>query len=191
GNLGATGNTFALTYLGREILPRLASRFNDRPFEIHLLGKGAPAAASAASLNDARIKIRGWVDDIHEEFRSAAAFLVLTNVNADFLVGNTRILLAWALGTCVIMHENSRLAMPEIEHGVNALLGRTPDELVERMVAAVDDEALRLRIGQGGQRTFDTYYRSDVVVPKMFQLVQDMVDRRHPACGLPAETTAH
>jgi glycosyltransferase involved in cell wall biosynthesis len=186
GNLGATGNTFALAYLGREILPRLEARFNDRPFEIHLLGKGTPAASAAASLKDARIKIRGWVDDIHEEFRSATAFLVLTNVNADFLVGNTRILLAWALRTCVIMHENSRLAMPEIEHGVNVLLGRTPDELVERIVAATDDEALRRRIGQGGEQTFDTYYRSDVVVPRMFQLVQDMVDRSGTARGLPA-----
>ncbi|MBA3753859.1 MAG: glycosyltransferase family 4 protein, partial [Nitrospira sp.] len=146
-----------------------------------------PAPSVAAFLNDARIKVRGWVEDIHEEFRSAAAFLVLTNVNADFLVGNTRILLAWTLGTCVIMHENSRLAMPEIEHGVNALLGRTPDELVERIVAAVNDESLRLRIGQGGQRTFDTYYRSDTVVPRMFELVQEMVDHCGTARGLSAQ----
>jgi len=180
GNLGATGNTFALTYLGRELLPRLASRFKDRPFEIHLLGKGTPSAVAAAVLKDPRIKVRGWVEDINEEFRSASSFLVLTNVNADFLVGNTRILLAWALGTCVIMHENSRLAMPEIEHGVNALLGKTPDALADWIVAAVDDETLRDRIGRGGQQTFETYYRSDVVVPKMFALVQDMVDRCRP-----------
>lgn len=69
------------------------------------------------------------MEDINEEFRASSVFLVLTNVNADFLVGNTRILLAWALGSCVVMHENSSLAMPEIEHGVNALLGKTPDEL--------------------------------------------------------------
>ena len=188
GNLGATGNTFALTYLGRELLPRLAARFKQRPFEIHLLGKGTLSAASAAALKDPRVKIRGWVEDINEEFRSASSFLVLTNVNADFLVGNTRILLAWALGTCVIMHENSRLAMPEIEHGVNALLGKTPDELADVIVAAVDDETLRKRIGQGGQRTFETYYRSDVVVPKMFDLVQDMVDRCRPA---PASVRRH
>lgn len=180
GNLGATGNTFALTYLGRELLPRLASRLKDRPFEIHLLGKGTPSAVAAAVLKDPRIKVRGWVEDINEEFRSASSFLVLTNVNADFLVGNTRILLAWALGTCVIMHENSRLAMPEIEHGVNALLGKTPDALADWIVAAVDDETLRDRIGRGGQQTFETYYRSDVVVPKMFALVQDMVDQCRP-----------
>ena len=191
GNLGATGNTFALTYLGRELLPRLAARFKDRPFEIHLLGKGTPSADSAAALNDPRVRIRGWVEDINEEFRSSSAFLVLTNVNADFLVGNTRILLAWALGTCVVMHENSSLAMPEIEHGANALLGKTPDELAELIVSAVDDEALRRRIGQGGQRTFETYYRSDVVVPKMFDLVQDMVDRSRSASAVARGNAAH
>jgi glycosyltransferase involved in cell wall biosynthesis len=169
-------------------LPRLAARFKDRQFEIHLLGKGTPSAASAAALNDRRVKSRGWVEDINEEFRSSSAFLVLTNVNADFLVGNTRILLAWALGTCVIMHENSGLAMPEIEHGVNALLGKTPDELAELIVSAVDDEVLRRRIGQGGQHTFETYYRSDVVVPKMLSLVQDMVDRCRSA---PAPAAVH
>jgi len=112
-------------------------------------------------------------------------------VNADFLVGNTRILLAWALGSCVVMHENSSLAMPEIEHGVNALLGKTPDELAELIVSAVDDEALRRRIGQGGQRTFETYYRSDVVVPKMFDLVQDMVDRSRSASAVARGNAVH
>lgn len=132
------------------------------------------------------MKIRGWVDDIHEEFRSAAMFLVLTNVNPDFLVGNTRILLAWALGTCVVMHENSRLAMPEIQHGVNALLGRTPDELADLIVAASDDHALRQRIGEGGRQTFETYYRSDIVVPTMMRLVQEMVDRHRAGQGASA-----
>lgn len=186
GNLGATGNTFALAYLGRELLPRLFERFRDRPVEIHLLGKGTLSPAAAASLGDARVKIRGWVDDIHEEFRSAAMFLVLTNVNPDFLVGNTRILLAWALGTCVVMHENSRLAMPEIQHGVNALLGRTPDELADLIVAASDDHALRQRIGEGGRQTFETYYRSDIVVPTMMRLVQEMVDRHRAGQGASA-----
>lgn len=175
GNLGATGNTFALAYLGRELLPRLSAQMKNRPFEIHLLGKGTPSPGVAHYLTDPRIKVRGWVEDIEGEFRSAAAFLVLTNVSPDFLVGNTRILLAWALRTCVIMHENSRLAMPEIEHGVNALLGRTPDEICGWITAAVEDEALRTRIGQGGGATFDSYYRSDVVVPCMLGLVEDMV----------------
>ena len=177
GNLGATGNTFALDYLGRELLPRLTERMRGREFEIHLLGKGTPSPCVANYLVDHRVKFRGWVHDIKQEFKSAAVFLVLTNVSPDFLVGNTRILLAWTLRTCVVMHENSRLAMPEIEHGVNALLGRTPDEIAGWIVAAIEDKALRARIGSGGGATFDACYRSDVVVPAMLRLVEDMVQR--------------
>jgi glycosyltransferase involved in cell wall biosynthesis len=191
GNLGATGNTFALDYLGRELLPRLAERLKGREFEIHLLGKGTPSPRVANYLTDPRVKFRGWVHDIKQEFRSAAVFLVLTNVSPDFLVGNTRILLAWTLRTCVVMHENSRRAMPEIEHGVNALLGRTPDEIASWVTTAIEDEALRGRIGRGGGATFDAYYRSDVVVPAMLGLVDDMVQQfragtrgRLPAPGI-------
>jgi len=177
GNLKATGNTFGLYYLGKELMPRLNARLGGRSLEIHLLGKGSPTASVARYLDDPRIIRRGWVDDISHEIRSSHAFIVLTNVNDDFLVGSTRILLAWALRACVIMHSNSRLAMPEIEHGRNALLGRTPDEIAELVVRAAEDESLRRKIGMGGYETFQTYYRSDVVVPKMLTLIQDLVAR--------------
>jgi hypothetical protein len=75
------------------------------------------------------------------------------------------------------MHEHSRLAMPEIEDGVNCLLGRTPDDLVARIIQVIEDPHLRTRIGRGGTATFEQFYRSDVVVPKMLSLVQEMVDR--------------
>lgn len=175
GNLGATGNTFALAYLGKELMPRLAERFGDRRFEVHLFGRGKTSAYVAGYLNDPRLVRRGWVEDINDEIRSADAFLVLTNVNDDFLVGNTRILLAWALRGCVIMHANSGLAMPEIAHGVNVLSGRSPDEIADWIVRVADDHELRTAIAEGGLKTFQTYYRSDVVVPKMLSLVEDMV----------------
>ena len=175
GNLGATGNTFGLYYLGKELMPRLEARLAGRQLEVHILGKGTPSPLVARYMDHPSIVCRGWVDDIHREIRSAHAFLVLTNVSEDFLVGNTRILLAWALQACVIMHTNSRLAMPEIEHGRNALLGRTPDEIADLVASVAKNPALRERIGKGGYETFQAFYRSDVVVPKMLSLLQDLL----------------
>jgi glycosyltransferase involved in cell wall biosynthesis len=175
GNLGATGNTFGLYYLGKEVLPRLSKRLVGQDFEIHLLGKGAPSPVVAPYLSDERIKHRGWVDDINEEIFSSHAFLIMTNSNEDFLVGNTRLLLAWALGACVILHANSALAMPEIEHEKNALLGNTPDEIVDCIIRVAGDEKLRYQIGQGGYKTFMHYYRSDVVMPKMIGELENCV----------------
>lgn len=187
GNLGATGNSFGLYYLAKELLPRLRERFGSRPFEIHLLGKGTPTPPVARLLDDPRIIRRGWVEDVEAEMRSAHAFLVLTNVSPDFLVGNTRILLAWALRTCVIMHENSVLAMPEIRHGENALLGKTPEELADWIVKVSEDAEFRRRIEQGGYETFQTYYRSDIVVPKMVALLEELVSTFKTRKGIHAQ----
>lgn len=177
GNLGATGNTFGLYYLAKDLVPILEARLASRRLEVHILGKGMPSPYVARYLNHPSLIRRGWVDDINREIQSAHAFLVLTNVSEDFLVGNTRILLAWSLGTCVIMHENSRLAMPEIEHGRNALLGKTPDEIADLIIQVAEDDTLRQRVGKGGYETFHAYYRSDVVVPKMLTLLQELVER--------------
>lgn len=175
GNLAATGNTFGLDYLGRRLFPLLESRFGQCPFEVHLLGKGPARESVSRYLTDRRIVFRGWVDNINSEIQTSDAFLVLTNANKDFLVGNTRILLAWALGACVVLHANSGQAMPEIQHGENVLMGRTPDEIADLIVRASEDRELRTKIGEGGFRTFQTYYRSDVVVQKMLTLVEDLV----------------
>jgi glycosyltransferase involved in cell wall biosynthesis len=73
------------------------------------------------------------------------------------------------------MHANSRLAMPEIEHGRNALLGRTPDEIADLVANVAQNPSLREQISKGGYETFQAFYRPDVVVPKMLSLLQDLV----------------
>lgn len=168
GNLGATGNTFGLHYIGQHIAPGMRRRMGNRAFSIDIFGGGRPTAAVEKVLVHPAIRLRGWVDDINSEILRAAAFLVLTNVSG-FIVGNTRILLAWSLGSCVIAHRNSALSMPEIQHMENALLGETPDEINDLIYRAIEDPQLRQRIGAGGYATYQKYYRSEVVVPQMLE----------------------
>lgn len=166
GNLGSTGNTFALYYIGQKIAPGLETKLAKDSFYIDIYGGGRPYPAVAEALRHPSIRLRGWVDDLNSEINSSIAFLVLTNVDG-FIVGNTRILLAWSLGACVIAHRNSALSMPEIKHMDNALLGETADEINDLICLAATDASLRKRIGNGGYSTFQRFYRSDVVVPKM------------------------
>jgi hypothetical protein len=174
GNLGATGNTFGLHYLGRELMPRLRARLGDEPVTVDVFGGGRPRAAVAAVLNDPAIRFRGWVDDINPEILQSAAFLVLTNAYG-FNVGNTRILLAWSLGACVIAHTSSALSMPEMVHGENCLLGETPDDIADLVARAIREPALREKIGRGGYQAFQRYYRSETVVPLMLAEVERTV----------------
>jgi hypothetical protein len=166
GNLAATGNTFGLQYLGAELMPRLKARLGDDPLAMDIFGGGKLRAPCATVLCNHSIRLRGWVADLNAEIVQSAAFLVLTNVYG-FNVGNTRILLAWSLGACVIAHTSSKLSMPELVHGENALLGETVDEIADLVVQAIRNPGLRERIGHGGYDTFCRYYRSESVVPQM------------------------
>ena len=174
GNLAATGNTFGLHYLGAELMPRLKARLGDDQLVMDIFGGGKLRPSCAAVLSDPSILLRGWVEDINAEIVQAAAFLVLTNVYG-FNVGNTRILLAWSLGACVIAHTSSKLSMPELAHGENVLLGETADELANLVVQAIRDPGLRERIGRGGYDTFCKYYRSEEVVPRMLLAINQTV----------------
>jgi glycosyltransferase involved in cell wall biosynthesis len=173
GNLGATGNTFGLYFLGTQLLPQLKTKLKGEDLVIDIFGGGKLQPSCIKPLSDPMIKFHGWVEDINSPIRQATAFLVLTN-SYGFTVGNTRILLAWSLGACVIAHSFSKLSMPELEHGVNVLLGETDDELAELILQVSSDPQLRERIGRGGYSTFRKYYRSSDVVPKMLVEIKKM-----------------
>jgi hypothetical protein len=174
GNLAATGNTFGLYYLGAELMPRLRARLGCEQLVVDIFGGGTLRPSCAGALNDPDIRMRGWVSDINAEIVQSAAFLVLTNVYG-FNVGNTRILLAWSLGACIIAHASSAFSMPELVHGENILLGETADEIAELVVRAIRDPGLRERIGRGGYNTFCNYYRSEIVVPMMLEEIDRTV----------------
>jgi len=174
GNLGgqyATGNTFGLWFLGREILPELDRRLGER-YEIHLYGAGSLAAPVARAVEHPRVVNRGFVDDIDAELRSAQVFLLANNNDPDFVVGHTRILHAWAVGSCLVAHRNMARAMPEIVHGENALLGETAAEIADHVVAAMNDEELRARIVAGGRATWEREFLPEVVVGRVVERIE-------------------
>jgi glycosyltransferase involved in cell wall biosynthesis len=174
GNIGgqyATGNTFGLALLGRGILPELDRRLGDR-YSVHLYGAGKPFSGVAASLAHPRVLNRGFVADIDAELQSAQVFLLANNNNPDYVIGHTRVLHAWSLGSCMVAHRNMALAMPEIVHGENALLGETAEELAEHVATAVHDEELRLRIGEAGRRTWEREFLPPVVIRRVIGRIQ-------------------
>lgn len=152
GNLSATGNSFGLITLAREILPALKRHLGEGGFELHLFGGSVPRPAIRPLLDDPHIKLRGFVPDLDAEILSAPIFLVANN-HHRFKVGHTRFLHAWSLGACIVAFDDCREAMPEIEHGVNALLGRNADEVAGMIAQAAGDRSRRREIGRGGADT--------------------------------------
>lgn len=171
GGLYGTGNSFGLFFLGREIVPALERRLGDR-FTVHVYGAGSPSPAVARALDHPRLRRRGYVDDIDGELRSCAVFLLANNNNPDFLGGFTRVLHAWSLESCLVAHRNIHLAMPEVVHGENALLGGTADELADLVVQALEDADLRRRLGEAGRRTFERDFLPPIVMRRALARVE-------------------
>ncbi len=174
GNLGATGNTLGLRYLGEKLLPNIKKQMKDIPFYVDIYGGGVPSPRVESALNWNEIRMMGWVDELEEELKASSVFLVLTNVDG-FIVGNTRILLAWSLGMCVIAYRDTALAMPEIENGHNMLLADTPEELASLIYKVCADYKFRQTIGHNGYQTFLQSFTSDKVMPLMIDQMESCV----------------
>lgn len=189
GNLGgqyATGNTFGARLLAREVLPAL-DRLLGEDYTVHLYGAGRFAEPVARELEHPRVVNRGFVDDIDAELQSAKVFLLCNNSNPDFVVGHTRILHAWSVGSCLVAHTNMARAMPEIVHGENALLGSTGAELAGHVAAACEDAELRHAIVEGGRKTWEGDFRPEIVVERIVRRIEADLERvLRPGSALPA-----
>ena len=173
GNLAATGNTFGLHYLGQHLIPALR-QVTTLQFIMDIYGGGSARPEVAKVLQHDEIRLRGWVDDIDQELVNSDAFLILTNAEG-FIVGNTRLLLAWSLGVCVIAHTNSSLAMPEVKHMENTLLGETAEEIADLIKLVSREPELARKIGRGGLATFEKHYTVDSVMPRMLDQIESCV----------------
>jgi len=189
GNLGgqyATGNTFGGWMLAREVLPAL-DRLLGEDYRVHLYGSGEFAAPLARALRHPRVENDGFVDDIDAELQAAKVFLLCNNSHPDYVVGHTRILHAWSVGSCLVAHPGMARAMPEIVHGENALLGSTGEELAEHVAAVCRDDELRRRIVEGGSRTWEREFQPQVVIDRVVRRIETDLRRgsESPAEALP------
>jgi glycosyltransferase involved in cell wall biosynthesis len=178
GNLRSTGNTIGLHVLLRDVLPELRGFLGEGGFELHLFGGGDPHPNIKKYLGDPHVKLRGFVPDLDTEILSAPVFVVATNSNPVFKVGNTRYLHAWSLGSCCVGFDGIRDAMPEIIHEHNALLAKTPRELAKQIARACRDRPLRRRLGETGMKDTETLFNPQTVVETLERAIVEILRPR-------------
>lgn len=166
GKLNGTANTYGLEMMGQMILPALRRSLDNIPYEVHIFGAMHPHPAVVQGLDRPEVKMRGFVEDIDRELLMSKIFLCANNASA-YKVCHTRYLHAWSLGCCVVGHVDASKSIPEMRHGVNALLGRTPEEMAQWVRHAVEDKVLRTKISDGGYQTFKKHFTASRVVPRI------------------------
>lgn len=173
GQLAATGNSYGLWILGDAFLPLLREKLHGKEFEVHIFGAGrAHPRIEQILKSNPEIMLRGFVDDLDEELRSADIFLCLNNAS-PFKVCHTRYLHAWSLGCCVAAHSDTQLSMPEMKANTNALLAPTLDDLATLVAEALGDAALRRRVAAGGRTTLAESFTRHQVAARISRLLSD------------------
>ena len=157
GYLDRTGSTYGLKFLLTDVMPHLRQTLAGLDYEVHIIGGGQPVPALRPLLKQERLVVRGFVEDLEAEFASSSAMLVL-NGASPYRCAYTRHLVAWSHRLCLIVHEYSRGAIPEIVHLENALVGRTGAEVAEQIRVALTDPATNAKVRQGGLRTYQQYF---------------------------------
>lgn len=171
GYLDRTGSTYGLRFLLESVVPSLPHALQGRPYEVHIIGGGQPIASLRPLFHQNHVVVRGFVEDLDAELLSSDVFCILNNAG-PYHSAYTRHLLAWSLGLCLIAHRRSTIAIPEVVHERNALVGETGEEIALCIARAATDADLNNRLRLGGRQTYKQHFTPDLIAMRIDKILQ-------------------
>jgi glycosyltransferase involved in cell wall biosynthesis len=156
GGLHWIPNLDALRYFCAEILPRLRELRPDVP--VRWLGSASPEQ-QLQFRSQFGVDVSGYLDDVRPLMQASACHIVPLRAG-----GGTRlkILNSWAMGKPVVSTSIGCEGLA-VSNGENIRIEDDPKAFAEAIVALLDDEPLRRRLGQGGRATVERLYSWDIV----------------------------
>jgi len=154
------------------ILPRLEEKLGSDAFEVHLIGNVTIPGEFQQKLNRPSVIVRGYVDDIAEDFLSADLLLVPTPAQ---LASRARIIVGLAYGCCVVTTIFEKNSRPELVHMENALIANDIRELPELIIKVINDEQLRKKIENNARLTYEQNFVPEVAVREMEDDMKNIV----------------
>ena len=127
---------------------------------------------------DSRVCFTGWRND-RSALLDLADILVLPSRGDAF---GTVMAEAWYKGVPVVATKADG-PRQYIDHGVNGMLSEIDDVdgLAKNLRVVLEDEALRSRLIAEGTRTYETLFSREVVVSKLLQTYEEIIQRGIPA----------
>lgn len=167
GHMGVFHNVDAVTHLVQDVLPLVWPRIPDCTLEI----VGAEPNAQVRRLADnPLVSVAGFVPDLNARLNGAAVFVAPLRFAAGV---QTKVLEAMATARPVVtssMVNDGLGAQP----GKEVLLADDKGTAADQIVALLQDEALRARIGQAGRRFVQERYTWERVVERLRD-IQEML----------------
>ncbi len=143
-------NLDALSYFVHEVLPHVTRRLDCR---LRVVGYGAQEAVG--HLASDRVQVVGYAEDLTPHYDECRLFVVPHRYSAGIPL---KLCEAMARGLPAVVSDLTALQLG-VEDGREVLVGRTPEELAQRVVELYSDEALWSRLRENAlefaRRRFD------------------------------------
>jgi len=170
GNLAALGSKSALLFLLRRVHPLLVRYWGEGGFRVLIAGiSDMPAWVIQEVKNRPEFELLGFVPDLASEVGSCHA--VLAPISAP--VGNrTRIVTAMSMRSLVIAHTSTALGNPALVSGENCFLAKRPDEFVQFMIRAFENQAEARVIAHSARGTYERVFHPSIASHKLIELLE-------------------
>ncbi len=175
GKIGGANTLPGHFLFANEILPELERQLGPRGFEAHIVGGGELDHRLRAAFGRPSVRIRGYLEDLAREFKLSDVLLVPTPIEAGF---RTRIAEGFSYGCTVVAHKANASGMPELQDGVNCLLGRSGRELALQVVRCLKEPELRIRLSRSARSTFERSLDGLKVGDRIVELAEEAVASR-------------
>ena len=154
GNFSASRNAEGLRAVADEIAKRPAA---GRPRIV--LASASPRHEALADVPEEVLRWVGALDDPRPYYRAARATLV---PSVAVTGAKTTVLQGWAVGCPVVATAEAAASVAGV-HGEDLLVGRTPEEVVDRIYDVFRDAGLRAELRRNGRASFDSRHSPKVV----------------------------
>ncbi|TSC57836.1 MAG: Uncharacterized protein Greene041619_911 [Candidatus Peregrinibacteria bacterium Greene0416_19] len=171
GALNRTASTYGLAFLLREFLPALEHELGDHPFTVQVIGGEEPMPSLRPLMRHPRVVHRGFVPDLDSEIVGADCVCLFNNAG-PLLAAFTRHLVTWSLGGCLAVHDRSKLALPEVEPGVNVIGGADGPSIARHVAEVLRNPARQKSIRTGGMTTFHSHFTPSIIAGKLSPLLE-------------------
>jgi glycosyltransferase involved in cell wall biosynthesis len=170
GHLRGVATQAGLHLLADEVLPALNKKCPFDNWEVHVVGGGELTPDLKTKLGGhPKIRLRGFVETLTEEYRRAHLTLVTVGEKIGF---RTRLVEAFAYAAPCVVHSNNLYGMPELEHEYNSLLANDGEGLAEAIIQVLNDDSLRIRLENNARNTYDEKLSVSVVMGKMYEMLE-------------------
>lgn len=143
GNMRSLQNQDAALYFVHDIFPLIKQRVPDAKF--YIVGSLPPANIQAVASDD--VIVTGFIDDLEGFISNSCVAVAPVRIAAGI---QNKVLVAMGCGLPVVLTPLIADAIPEIQHGVNALVDQDPQQIANHCIDMMLNPELRSKISAAG-----------------------------------------